>query len=382
MSSENAVPFVDLLTPHLKLEDEFTGVFRKALITGRFIGGPMVEGFETDFARYCEARDCVGVGSGTDALRFALISSGIKQGDTVLTVPNTFIATTEAITQAGALPGFVDVDPKTYNMDPNKLEDYLRRRLTPRIKAVLPVHLYGHVADMDPILEIAERYNLVVIEDACQAHGAEYFSKRENRWRKAGSMGTAAAFSFYAGKNLGAFGEGGAVTTNDEGIAQKVRMLREHGQARKHSHEIEGYNGRLDAIQAGILRVKLRYLSEWNESRRRNAERYSKLLESVAEVTLPSEMSWARAVYHLFVIRVHNREGLMKHLAKQNIATGLHYPIPLHLQKAYAHLSHKAGDFPISEKAAKEILSLPMHPHLTNDQQEQVAEAITSFLKA
>lgn len=382
MSSENAVPFVDLLTPHLKLEDEFTGVFRKALITGRFIGGPMVEGFETDFARYCEARDCVGVGSGTDALRFALISSGIKQGDTVLTVPNTFIATTEAITQAGALPGFVDVDPKTYNMDPNKLEDYLRRRLTPRIKAVLPVHLYGHVADMDPILEIAERYNLVVIEDACQAHGAEYFSKRENRWRKAGSMGTAAAFSFYAGKNLGAFGEGGAVTTNDEGIAQKVRMLREHGQARKHSHEIEGYNGRLDAIQAGILRVKLRYLSEWNESRRRNAERYSKLLESVAEITLPSEMPWARAVYHLFVIRVHNREGLMKHLAKQNIATGLHYPIPLHLQKAYAHLSHKAGDFPISEKAAKEILSLPMHPHLTNDQQEQVAEAITSFLKA
>lgn len=383
MLTNNKISFVDLVTPHLALEEELTGVFREALRHGWFIGGPMVEGFEQDFAKYCDTDYCAGVGSGTDALRFALIAAGIKAGNVVLTVPNTFMATTEAITQAGARPDFVDIDSETYNMDPNKLEDYLKdclSRKAPLPKAVLPVHLYGQMADMDAILEIAERYDLLVIEDACQAHGAEYFSKKENKWKKAGSMGVAAAFSFYPGKNLGAFGEGGAVTTNDEKMAQTIKMLREHGQSKKYYHEIEGYNGRLDAIQAGILRVKLRELPKWNESRHHNADRYQKLLGAVDGITLPKEMSWAKSVYHLYVIRVQKREALMAHLGEQNIAAGLHYPIPLHLQKPYAFMNYKEGDFPVSENAAKEILSLPMHPHLTSVQQEQVAEAIQAFM--
>src|SRR5215472_757927 len=245
----------------------------------------MVEGFERDFAAFCGTQHCVGVGSGTDALRFALMAAGVPKDSIVVTVPNTFIATTEAITQAGARPDFVDIDERTYNMDPEKLREYLEkqcvynpasgelinRRLGLRVSAIVPVHLYGQPADMDPLLELADRYNIIVVEDACQAHGAEYFSRREQRWRKAGSMGRAAAFSFYPGKNLGACGEAGAATTNDGSIAQKIKMLRDHGQTRKYHHEIEGYNGRLDAIQAGILRVKLRFLSEWNWKRRERA---------------------------------------------------------------------------------------------------------------
>ena len=291
----NSIPFLDLVTPHQELKEELTEVFTKALSTAGFIGGPMVEEFEREFAAFCDAQYCVGVSNGTDALRFAFIAAGIKPGDTVVTVPNTFIATTEAISQAGARPDFVDIDERTYNMDPEKLREYLEvqcyfedgklknRKTGLTVTAVVPVHLYGQTADMDPIMELAERFNLIVIEDACQAHGAEYFSKKDNRWKKAGSMGLAAAFSFYPGKNLGACGEGGAVTTNDAEMARKMRMLRDHGQSKKYYHDVEGYNGRLDAIQAGFLRVKLKHLAAWNNRRRECAARYQELLGPTSE---------------------------------------------------------------------------------------------------
>ncbi len=390
------IPFIDLITPHREMEEEFLAVFRDALKTGRFIGGPMVEGFEADFAAFCNAKHCVGVGSGTDALRFALIAAGVRQGDLVLTVPNTFIATTEAISQAGAEMEFIDVDEKTYNMDPKKLREFLEqdcafdaktgrtlhRPTGKQVTAVVPVHLYGQIADMDAIRELAQRYNLVVIEDACQAHGAEYFSKRENCWKKAGTMGAAAAFSFYPGKNLGACGEAGAVTTNDEGIARTIRMLRDHGQSKKYYHDIEGYNGRLDAIQAGILRVKLRRLSEWNEERRRIARRYAGLLSTIGGVVVPHEQEWSRAVYHLYVIRTRDRDGLQSFLAQRNISTGLHYPLPLHQQKAYAEAASRNGSLTVSEKTAGEIISLPIFPGMTDDQQQQVVEGIREFVES
>ena len=297
------VPFLDLPAQHRALEQELVQVFRNALRTASFIGGSQVEAFEEEFAQFCETKYCVGVNSGTDALRFALIAAGIGPGYEVITVPNTFIATAEAISQTGATPAFVDIDEHTYNMDPAKLELFLKERLAPHAlrlaswpKAVIPIHLYGQPADMDTILELAEQYDLIVIEDACQAHGAQYFSNKEDRRKNAGSMGLAAAFSFYPGKNLGACGEAGAVTTNDKVIAQKVKMLRDHGQAKKYYHDMEGYNGRLDAIQAGILRVKLRHLHEWNEKRRQNAERYDELFRDLNGVITRYEPSWSRAV--------------------------------------------------------------------------------------
>lgn len=393
----NNIPFLDLVTPHRELKHELVAVFEQALETAGFIGGPMVAGFEEDFGRFCGTRNCVGVGSGTDALRFALIAAGVKPGDVVVTVPNTFIATTEAISQAGATPDFVDIDGRTYNMDPDQLRHYLQvhcsidgatgqvynRRLGKPVTAVVPVHLYGLPADMDPILDLAERFGLLVVEDACQAHGAEYLSRRQNSWKKAGAMGKAAAFSFYPGKNLGACGEGGAVTTDDDEIARKVRMLRDHGQSRKYYHDMEGYNGRLDAIQAGILRIKLRHLTAWNEKRRDCACRYQELLSSAdPEIGLPYEPSWATAAYHLYVVRVQNRDQLEKHLAKAGIGTGIHYPIPLHLQEAYTHLGYKKGDFPIAEELASQIISLPMFPHLTVEQQQGVLGEIKNFLAA
>ena len=355
----------------------------------------MVEEFEREFAEFCQAGHCLGVGNGTDALRFALIAAGVRPGDTVVTVPNTFIATTEAISQAGARPDFVDVEERTFNMDARKLDEYLEtqcclergtgkllhRKTGSRVTGIVPVHLYGQMADMDPILELAERHNLLVIEDACQAHGAAYYSRKEHCWKKAGSMGAAAAFSFYPGKNLGACGEAGAVTTNDPELARKVRMLRDHGQAQKYSHEIEGYNGRLDAIQAGILTAKLQRLAEWNQKRRAIARRYGELLRSQVErMILPYESSLQRAVYHLYVVRVKNRDRLQAHLARANITTQVHYPIPLHLQPAYATLGHKIGDFPVTEKAAAEILSLPMYPQLEAWQQREVAQEVTHAL--
>jgi dTDP-4-amino-4,6-dideoxygalactose transaminase len=392
-TATNSIPFLDLITPHVELEQELTTVFLKAIRTGGFIGGPMVEEFEKAFAEFCATGHSVAISSGTDALRFALMASGVKTGDVVVTVPHTFIATTEAISQAGAFPEFVDIDEQTYNMDPAKLAEYLEkqcsvddagtlrsRRGGRAVTAVVPVHLYGQMADMDPILELADRYRLIVIEDACQAHGAEYFSRKHNRWMKAGSMGRAAAFSFYPGKNLGACGEAGAATTNDAAIAKTMKMLRDHGQAAKYYHDIEGYNGRMDAIQAGLLHVKLNHLAKWNAERRERAAEYSRLLNPVDFVVVPPyEPSWSRAVYHLYVVRTDDREALMKHLKHAGIGTGIHYPIPLHLQKAYAAMNYAKGDFPVTEKAAEEIVSLPMFPQLTEAQQAHVFGEIRTF---
>ncbi len=314
MTNDAKIPFLDLVTPHAELKEELVAAFQEALKTAGFIGGPMVEGLEREFAAFCDTRFCVGVGSGTDALRFALAAAGVAEGDSVITVPNTFIATTEAISQVGAQPEFVDVEEHTSTMDPEKLRTFLEadcernlatgrlisKRTGRPVTAIVPVHLYGHPADMDPIMELAERYHLIVIEDACQAHGAEYFSERNNRWMKAGSMGRAAAFSFYPGKNLGACGEAGAITTNDEEIARKCRMIRDHGQAKKYYHDVEGYNGRLDAIQAAFLRIKLKHLPEWNEQRRERAQVYGNLLTELGEsAVVPLAAPWAKAVYHL-----------------------------------------------------------------------------------
>src|SRR6266403_274740 len=375
MTNNGKIAFLDLVGVHEELEKELVAVFQKALKTAGFIGGPMVEEFERSFAEFC----------GT---RFALIAAGVREGDAVVTVANTFIATTEAISQAGARPEFVDIDERTYNMDPEKLRNFLEqqcsregagklvsRRSGRPVTAVVPVHLYGQCADMDAIQDLADRYNLIVIEDACQAHGAEYFSKRDHRWKKAGTMGKAAAFSFYPGKNLGACGEAGIATTEDEEMARNMRMLRDHGQAKKYYHDIEGYNGRLDSIQAGWLSVKLRHLAKWNEARRTLAHRYHELLSEMQDaVVVPQEAAWMNSVYHLYVLRVQDREALQADLAEAGIGTGIHYPIPLHLQKAYEHLGYKRGAFPITERVAAEIVSLPMFPQMTSEQQDEVAQ--------
>src|SRR3984957_4103070 len=324
-SIPNNIPFLDLIAPHVELEQELTGVFRRALQTAGFIGGPMVEEFEEAFAAFCDASHSIAVSSGTDALRFAIMACGVQVGDVVLTVPHTFIATTEGISQGGAIPEFVDIDETTYNMSVEMLQQYLEEQCTRDktgklishrngrpVTAIVPVHLYGQMADMDSILRLAELYGLTVIEDACQAHGAEYFSRTLNRWMKAGSMGRAAAFSFYPGKNLGACGEAGAVTTNDGGIADKIKMLRDHGQATKYFHEVEGYNGRVDAIKAGLLHAKLIHLAKWNTQPRDRSAEYNRLLATNEAVTIPHEPSWSRGVYHLYVIRTKDRDGMMK----------------------------------------------------------------------
>ena len=409
------VPFLDLKAQNKAIVSEVLPMITEALETAAFIGGPNVDGFEKAFAEFCGTRFCVGVNSGTDALRFALMAAGIGPGDAVVTVPNTFIATTEAISQVGAVPVFVDVDPRTLNMDPQKLEQLLNERypqstqlnqpnrpkgpnrpnklnkpnklfnqstnrlkpqasgLKPRPKAVIPVHLYGQPADMDPILNLAREKNLIVIEDACQAHGALYGDKQ------AGSMGAAGCFSFYPGKNLGACGEGGAVVTDDEEICRNIRMIRDHGQEKKYFHRIEGYNGRLDAIQAGVLRIKLARLAGWNEARRRHAARYDDSLTDVPQVERVGRTRSARSVYHLYVILVEERDRLQAFLQEKGIATGLHYPLPLHLQKAYAHMGHKKGDFPVTEHAADRLLSLPMYPELTSEQIDCVCTSIKEF---
>jgi dTDP-4-amino-4,6-dideoxygalactose transaminase len=392
MSVPSSVPFLDLVTPHVELEQELIGVFRKALHTAGFIGGPMVEQFEASFASFCETAHAIAVNSGTDALRFALMACGVLPGDVVVTVPNTFIATTEAISQVGALPEFVDVDEQTYNISVRKLQEYLEeqcarnesgalisRRSNRRVTAVLPVHLYGQMADMDVILELAEQFGLTVIEDACQAHGAQYFSRRQNSWMKAGSMGRAAAFSFYPGKNLGACGEAGAAVTNDAKVAAKMRMLRDHGQAHKYHHEVEGYNGRMDAIQAGLLCAKLPCLERWNAQRREKAAEYNRLLVECRKIVCPHEPSWSRAVYHLYVVRTEGRDELIGQLAGAGIGTGIHYPVPLHMQKAYSWLHYRPNDFPVARRVATEIVSLPIFPQLTTAQQARVAEEILAF---
>ena len=395
MTSTTKVPFLDLVTPHQELKAELMQVLDKALGNAGFIGGPMVEDFEREFAEFCAAKYCVGVNSGTDALRFAFMAAGVRPNDIIITVPHTFIATSEAISQVGAQIVFVDIHEQTYTMDPDKLREYLEQRCEVdgrtgglveraskrRVVGIVPVHLYGQTADMDPIMELAAKYQLFVIEDACQAHGAEYFSKKENAWRRAGSMGLAAAFSFYPGKNLGACGEAGAITTDDQAMAKRMKMIRDHGQAKKYYHDIEGYNGRLDSIQAGWLSVKLPHLAKWNEARRKLAHRYHESLAKLKEcMVIPEEAPWTKGVYHLYVVRVQDREALQAHLAEAGIGTGIHYPIPLHQQKAYQYLGYNTGDFPVTERVSREIVSLPMFPQLAASQQDQVVSAVKEFL--
>lgn len=366
-----AVPFLDLLTPHRGLEAELVEAFRRALRAAAFVGGPEVAAFEQEFATFVGTRGCVGLNSGTDALRFAYQAMNIRPGDEVITVPNTFIATTEALTQSGATIRFADVRPDTLTMDPRAVD----AAITPRTVGIVPVHLYGQPADMDPILAVASKRGLWVIEDAAQAHGAAY------KGRSAGTMGVLAAFSFYPGKNLGALGEAGATVGNDAARLETVRRLREHGQSRKYYHEIEGYNGRLDAIQAAFLRIKLRRLPEWNAGRRRAAAWYREALAGIPEVRLPVEAPYAKHVYHLFVIQADRRDELQAHLTARKIGTGLHYPLPLHLQTAYRYLGLTRGAFPVTEAAAGSILSLPMFPELTEAQVGRVADAIRSFYR-
>jgi dTDP-4-amino-4,6-dideoxygalactose transaminase len=389
--NDQQIPFLDLVSPHRELEDQLVSASRAAIRSAHFIGGPEVEGFEREFADYCGTTFCIGVASGTDAVRFALMAAGVKPGDAVVTVAHTFIATVEGISQAGADTEFVDIDERTYNMSASSLGDYLAsceidgktgrplgRRTGKPITAVVPVHLYGQVADMPAILEVADRYGLLVIEDACQAHGARYDGTR------AGSFGKAAAFSFYPGKNLGACGEAGAVTTSDETVARFIRMIRDHGQSKKYYHQLEGYNGRLDALQAAFLRIKLRHLDTWNAQRRAAAERYNALLAPVSEagaIILPQETSSSQAVYHLYVVRTPERDALAASLNAGGIATGFHYPFPLHLQECYRPWGYRPGSLPITERVASEIISLPMFPGLTAAQQERVASAIEAFAR-
>jgi dTDP-4-amino-4,6-dideoxygalactose transaminase/acetyltransferase-like isoleucine patch superfamily enzyme len=396
MSVGNIIPFLDLVAQHRSLEHELVAAFAKVLQSAMFVGGQAVTYFEDEFARFCGTRHCVGVSSGTDALLYALIAAGVTPGDVVVTVPHTFIATTEAILQAGAEPAFVDIDEQNYTMSPERLREYLEEqcvmdeqgRLRTRISgklvtAVVPVHLYGQTADMDPILECAERYNLLVIEDACQAHGAEYFSKKLGVWKRAGSLGHAAAFSFYPGKNLGACGEAGGITTDDENIAHVCKMLREHGQSKKYHHDIEGYNGRLDAVQAALLTVKLGHLAEWNDKRRQIAARYDAALASAkVDLVQPHQAPYSRSVYHLYVVRSQDRDGLRSRLEAAGIGTGIHYPIPLHLQVAYRGREYAKGDFPVTERVASEIVSLPMFPELTFEQQDRVVKLVAEHLGA
>ena len=364
------VLFLDLKEQNRRLKEEILTLWGEILDSASFVGGIHVSAFEKEFAEACSVKHAVAVNSGTDALRFIFLALDLKEGDEVITVPNTFIATTEAISQAGGRIVFVDIDPETYNIDPAKIES----AITSKTKGIVPVHLYGQTADMDSIMTVAEKHGLWVVEDACQAHLAEY------KGRKAGSIGIASGFSFYPGKNMGACGESGAVTTNDSAIADKVRMLRDHGQAKKYYHTVEGFNGRCDALQAAALRVKLKKLPQWNKARRQHAKRYDKLLEEVPSVTLPKVAEACFPVYHLYVIQIDKRDEIAAELNNRGIGIGLHYPVPLHLQKAYAHLDLPEGAFPVAEMYAKRLLSLPMFPELTEDQISYVCECIKEIV--
>ena len=364
------VPFLNLRAQHDPIRAELQAAIQEVIDSSAFAGGPYVAKFEEDFAAFCQKRHAVGVGNGTDALWFALLACGVGPGDEVITVPNTFMATAEAISFTGAKPVFVDIDPQTYLMNAALIE----AAITPRTKAIIPVHLYGQVADMDPIMEIANRRGLFVIEDACQAHGAEY------KGRKAGSIGHAGAFSFYPGKNLGALGEAGGVVTNDSGLAEKMRVLRDHGQQTKYHHSMIGWNGRMDGIQAAALRIKLRVLAQGNAARRAHAQQYSRLLADVDGIITPTVASHGVPVFHLYVVRVKHRDRLIEALGKRGIACGIHYPKTVHLQKAYEGLGLRAGSFPIAERFADEILSLPMFPELTPAQVELVATELKALV--
>ncbi len=362
------IPLVDLKAQYNSIKTEIDNVIQRVLDNTSFIMGEELERFEEEFALFCNTKYAIGVANGSDALILALIACEIGEGDEVITVPNTFIATTEAITHVAGKIVFADIGPKDYTIDISKIEE----KINERTKAIIPVHLYGQPADMDPIIELAKKYNLKVIEDAAQAHGAEYKGKR------VGSIGDVACFSFYPGKNLGAYGDAGMVVTNNKVIAEKIKLLRNHGRiTKKYEHEIEGYSSRLDNLQAAILRVKLRHLNKWNESRRENAKKYNELLINIGGITTPYEADYAKHVYHLYVIRVENgRDRLRKELKSKGIATGIHYPIPLHLQPAYKYLQYKEGNFPITESGSKEILSLPMFAELHDEQIEEIVKLI------
>jgi dTDP-4-amino-4,6-dideoxygalactose transaminase len=368
-SNQPQVPFVDLAAQYPTIATEINEAISKVIHRADFILGRDVSLFEEEFAAYCETKYAVGVDSGTSALEMALRAYEIGPGDEVITAANTFIATVLAISHAGAKPVLVDVDPSTHTIDVAGIAN----AITSRTKAILPVHLYGHPAHMDPVMQLARKHGLVVIEDACQAHGARYKGKR------AGSLGHAAAFSFYPGKNLGAFGDGGIVVTNDREIAKRLEMLRNYGQKEKYHHQFRGYNRRLDTIQAAILRVKLKYLEKWNASRRWNAKLYQESLEGAGVVT-PVEAAGAESVWHLYVIRTENRDTLRESLISRGISPGIHYPIPIHLQPAYKDLGHKRGDFPITEGHAERILSLPMYAELNPELIQYVAQSIRSAL--
>jgi dTDP-4-amino-4,6-dideoxygalactose transaminase len=360
------LPLVDLRAQYRAIEDEVLAAIRGVLESGHFVLGPETEAFERELAAFCGTPHAVGTSSGTSALHLALLAAGIGPGDEVITVPFTFVATVAAIEYTGARPVLVDVRPDSFTMDPALVE----AAVTARTRAIVPVHLYGQTADMDPILEVARAYGLKVIEDACQAHGAEY------RGRRAGSLADAGCFSFYPGKNLGAYGEGGAVVTADEELAGRVRQLRHWGQGARYVHELKGFNYRLEELQAAILRVKLRHLEDWTEARRRHASRYDELLSGV--LPTPAEMPYARHVYHVYAVRTTDRESLQRSLLDAGVQTGIHYPVPVHLQPAWADLGHGPGAFPESERAAAEVLSLPMFAELTDDAIARVAEVVTA----
>lgn len=363
------IPFVDLKRQYLSIKEEIDLKVEDVLQHTHYILGENVEAFEEEFADYCSVKYAVGVASGSDALILSLKSLGIESGDEVITVPNTFIATVDAISKVGAKPVFADVDADTYNIDVNKIEECI----TDNTKAIIPVHLYGQMADMDPILKLADDYDLKVVEDACQAHGAEY------KHKKAGSLGDTGCFSFYPAKNLGAAGDGGIITTNNEELAEKLRMLRNYGQSKKYYHDFIGFNSRLDEIQAAILRVKLKYIDHWNEQRREKAKIYNKLLEKIPQIIRPVEEEFRKHVYHLYVIQCESRDELQDYLSSKGISTGIHYPIPVHLQEAYKKLGYDQLNFPVTERCANKIISLPMFPELKNDEIKYVTDNIDLF---
>jgi dTDP-4-amino-4,6-dideoxygalactose transaminase len=360
------IPFLDLKAQYTSIKPEIDAAIQKILDSTQFVLGEEVAGFEREFATYCGAKHGIAVNSGTSALHLALLAAGVGPGDEVITIPFTFVATVSAICYTGAKPVFVDIDPVTFTMDPSQVE----RAITPRTKAILPVHLYGQMADMDAILAVAQRHNIPVIEDACQAHGAEY------KGRRAGSLGVSGCFSFYPGKNLGAYGEGGIVVTSNDEHAKTIRMLRDWGQEKRYHHVLKGFNYRMEGFQGAILRVKLRHLEAWTEARRERARQYDTLLEGSPNVAAPEQLADRRHVYHIYAVRTADRDALQKTLQAEGVQTGLHYPIPVHLQVAHADLGYKEGDFPQSEAAAREVLSLPMFPEMTATQVEQVVAAV------
>ena len=359
------VPYLDLKAQYQSIKIEIDTAIARVLESCQFVLGSEVAMFEQNFAAYCGTSECIALNSGTSALHLALLAAGIGPGDEVITVPFTFVATVAAVFYAGSRPVLVDIEPRSFTMDPTMVD----KAVTPRTKAILPVHLYGQSADMDPIMDIARRHNLVVIEDAAQAHGAKY------KGRPVGSIGDMGCFSFYPGKNLGAFGEGGAVTTNNPDYAQTVRMLRDWGQDRKYHHVMRGYNYRMEAFQGAVLGVKLRHLDQWTEARRSVVRQYNELL-SHSDVETPIEMLWAKHVYHAYTVRSSDRDTLQAALTAGGIQTGIHYPIPVHLQPAYADLGYAPGAFPQAEAAAKQVLSLPLYPELTCEAVKRVASAV------